>query len=133
MKNKRMNYIKFWTLFNKLPGAGEELKESLVLEYTGGRTSSLREMKIQEYQSLVQRLETLNRGNASKEYEALRKERSYTLHLMQKMGINTTRWTEVDRYLLDPRISGKTFRELTASELQQVRVRLHAINRKNNI
>lgn len=130
-----MNYARFWALFNKLPQANEGLKESLVLEFTSNRTSSLREMKKAEYYSLIVKLEDLNKSSISsnRRYELLRKERSNTLHLMQKMGVNTSEWGAVDRYLLDPRISGKRFRDLTTDELQEVRLRLHAINRKNNI
>ena len=44
------NYARFYILLNRLPTEDKgELKASLVSQYTGGRTESLREMTVNEY------------------------------------------------------------------------------------
>ena len=46
---KARNYARFYTLLNRLPTTDrDELKATLVSQYTGGRTESLREMTTKE-------------------------------------------------------------------------------------
>lgn len=54
------------------------------------------------------------------------------LHLMQRLGIDTTDWNRVDAYCLHPRLAGKEFRKLTADELETLAIKLRIILRKEN-
>ena len=50
---KARNYARFYTLLNRLPTTDrDELKATLVSQYTGGRTESLREMTTKEYDAM---------------------------------------------------------------------------------
>ena len=52
--NKPENYSAFYSLLNRLPTSDREaLKESIVSQYTDGRTTSLREMTLKEYSAAV--------------------------------------------------------------------------------
>ena len=62
--------------------------------------------------------------------EKLRKERSATLHLMQRMGVDTSDWERVNTLCRDPRIAGKDFRRIADDEHPGLRARLRAIGRK---
>ena len=51
------NYARFYILLNRLPTEDkDELKASLVSQYTGGRTESLREMTVNEYDAMCETL-----------------------------------------------------------------------------
>lgn len=104
---------------------GEDFKRQIVRQYTNGRTDSLREMTRLEYDRCCDALEGHSRYK-----ETLRKERSATLKLMQKAGIDTTDWNRVNRFCLDPRIAGKEFARITAEEHPQLRRKLRAIDSK---
>lgn len=49
-----MNYARFYTLLKKMPCAD---KETLVEQYTNGRTVHLREMSVKEYNSMCRQME----------------------------------------------------------------------------
>ena len=52
--NKPENYAVFYSLLNRLPTSDRDaLKESIVSQYTDGRTTSLREMTLKEYSAAV--------------------------------------------------------------------------------
>ena len=101
-----MNYSRFYSLFAKLPkyGDDDDQKAQLVSEISQGRTTSLRELSQQEYNSLCYLLEERMgiRDN-------LRRRRSALLRQMQQMGIKTHDWQAVDAFCLQPRIAGKPF------------------------
>lgn len=128
MANER-NYARFYTLLKKLPGAD---KETLVEQYTNGRTTSLRETTRQEYDRMCRDME---RETGYDEFvEGIRRQlrcrRSEVLKLMQQLGIDTTDWTRVDNFCLHPRIAGKPFRQINIEELEALSVKLRAIKRK---
>lgn len=55
---KARNYARFYVLLNRLPTVDkDELKASLVSQYTGGRTESLREMTEKEYDAMCDELQ----------------------------------------------------------------------------
>ena len=98
------NYARFYTLLKKMPGAD---KETLVEQYTNGRTTSLRETTRQEYDRMCRDME---RETGYDEFvegirRQLRRRRSEVLKLMQQLGIDTTDWNRVDRFCSDTRIS----------------------------
>lgn len=128
-----MNYARFYTLLNEIPTSDRDaLKRNLVMQYTGGRTDSLREMEPQEYEGLCRQLERCSRSAAVRreQREQLRRKRSEVLHLMQRMGVNTACWDTVNAFCRQPRIAGKEFRDLDIEELDETKRRLWAMMRK---
>ncbi len=123
------NYGKFYMLLKRLPGAD---KEALVQEFTNGRTTSLREMKNEEYEQMCRKLEEVAGWDESRAAHraALRKARSGVLRQMQLWGVETTNWERVDQFCSDKRIAGKYFRYLSIEELNALNVKLRAMNRK---
>lgn len=113
------NYAEFYALLNKLPGATSGLKEDLVMQFTKGRTTSLREMKAAEYKAMCASLRsTVGKGMDERVFtEEIKRRRSAALNRMQKIGIDTTNWANVDNFCMNPRISGKRFAKLTLEEL----------------
>lgn len=127
MKQQVSNFGRFYTAIREMNPIGDrdDVKRSIVLQYTDGRTESLREMTRAEYDRCCADLE---RGTGGR--EKLRKERSATLHLMQRMGVDTSDWERVNALCRDPRIAGKDFRRIADDEHPELRARLRAIARK---
>lgn len=128
------NYARFYVLLNRMPAPDkEELKASLVSQYTGGRTESIREMTVKEYDAMCDALQQADAGYRAREIARteLRRKRSSVLHQLQLLGIDTTDWDRVNAYCQHPRIAGKEFRKLTADELEQLNIKLRIIQRKD--
>ena len=89
-------------------------------------------MTDREYDALCDELQRQDANRRARElYRAeLRRRRSTALHLMQKLGIDTTDWNRVDAYCQHPRLAGKEFRKLTADELDNLAIKLRIILRK---
>ena len=130
MAQEVTNFARFYTALKALDPIGDrdEVKKSLVWQYTNGRTDSLREMTKAEYDRCCSDLE---RKVGSK--DELRKERSKTLKIMQQMGVDTTDWNRVNLLCRDARIIGKDFYHITAEEHQELRRKLRGIERKGGI
>lgn len=98
------NYARFYTLLKKLPGAD---KETLVEQYTNGRTVHLHRTTMQEYNKMCNDMEQVAGYDERmhRMHEALRKARSGALHQMQLYGIDTADWTRVNAFCRDPRIA----------------------------
>ena len=116
------NYAALYALLKQMSGVD---KESLVLQWTGGRTSSLREMTTLEYNTMIRELRS-----QVEDLDAKRRARSAVLRQMQLYGIDTTNWEVVDRFCQSPKIAGKRFNRLTLSELQTLRRKLLSIRGK---
>ena len=126
------NYARFYTLLKKLSGAD---KETLVEQYTNGRTTSLRETTRQEYDRMCRDME---RETGYDEFvegirRQLRRKRSEVLKLMQQLGVDTTDWNRVNAFCEDARIAGKLFRKISINELEELAVKLRAIKRKGGL
>ena len=126
------NYARFYTLLKLLPGAD---KETLVAQYTDGRTTSLRETTRQEYDRMCRDME---RETGYDEFvegirRQLRRRRSEVLKLMQQLGIDTTNWNRVNAFCEDARIAGKAFRHISIDELEALAVKLRTIARKGGL
>lgn len=123
------NYTRFYALLGKLPGAD---KETLVYQFTNGRTSHLHLMAENEYRSMCNEMERV--AGYDERREAWRKEmkrkRSAVLHQMQLLGVDTADWGKVDAFCQNKRIAGKVFRELDGEELDAMLVKLRIIRRK---
>ena len=104
------NYAAIYVLLKQMPGVS---KEELVLQWTNGRTSSLKEMSDHEYSLMIRQLR-----EQVESLEEKKKARSAALKQIQLYGIDTTDWDAVDRFCGNPRIVGKPFRYLTIRELK---------------
>lgn len=128
---KKGVYTQFWALLSLLPCENrDDLKEQLVMQYTGGRTASLRDMKVDEYKQMIRAMENETDRNARKSPEnpaILKKKRSAVLHQMDILGVDTSDWEAVDRFCLQKRITGKRFCRLDSGELDAFYRRLKAI------
>lgn len=118
----RTNYAAFYALLKSMPGAS---KEDLVLQWTNGRTASLKEMSEREYSLMIRQLR-----QQVENLEEKKKARSAVLKQFQLYGIDTTDWDAVDRFCASPRIAGKAFRYLTIPELKSLRVKMLSIRNK---
>lgn len=116
---KDRNYAAFYALLKKLPYAD---KASIVYEWTGGRTESLREMTDKEYHRMIAGL-----SNALNDQTKLKDARSKALHQLQLYGIDTTDWDVVNRFVRQPRIAGKVFYALRVVELVSLTRKMRAI------
>lgn len=121
-------YGRFFGLLSKLPIHDDGMKEQFVSQYTSGRTSSLKEMKPNEYDKMCDALEE-SLSNRS----LLRSKRSVTLRLMQRLGIDTTDWSRINAFCRDSRIAGKEFGRLNISELEALATKLRSIARHGGL
>lgn len=130
MKQQVTNFARFYTAIRALNPIGDrdDVKKSIVFQCTNGRTDSLREMTRAEYNKCCEDLER-NTGHK----DELRKERSATLKLMQKMGVDTTDWNRINLLCRDARIIGKDFYNITSDEHRELRRKLRGIERKGGI
>ena len=131
---KTRNYARFYVLLNRMPSTDrEELKAGLIRQFSDGRTDSLKELTDKEYTAMCDEMQRLIGGDKAREIyrEELRRKRSTVLHLMQKMGIDTSDWDRVNNYCLHPRIARKEFRKLTTDELDVLAIKLRMISRKD--
>ena len=130
MKQEVTNFARFYASFNRLPCAGdrEDFKKSVVLQYTWDRTDSLREMTRKEYNECCTALEKMTGYK-----DELKKKRSVCLRLMQRIGVDTKDWARVNNFCEHPRIAGKPFARITADELDELQVKLRAIERKGGL
>lgn len=121
------NFGRFYAAIQKLPNHGEleEVKRQMVYQYTGGRTESLKEMTRKEYIDLCIAIEEMIGKK-----EELKRRRSIALKLMQEIGVDTTDWAQINDFCKHPRISGKSFRQLTIDELMALTTKLRTIKRK---
>ncbi len=123
------NYARFYALLGKLPGAD---KETLVYQYTNGRTTYLHLMATNEYQSMCNEMERVAGYDERREAwrREMKRKRSAVLHQLQLLGVDTADWGKVDAYCQNKRIAGKVFRELDSEELDALLVKLRIIRRK---
>lgn len=130
MEQEVTNFARFYAVFNSLPFEGnrEELKRHIVRQYTMGRTESLREMTVAEYNTCCVGLERMGGGQREQKTK-----RSRCLKMMQQMGIDTTDWNRINAFCQDQRIAGKPFARLTNDELDALAVKLRSIQRKGGL
>mgnify|MGYP006916097145 CR=1 FL=1 len=130
------NYSRFYAIFNRLPYSGdrEELKKSVVLQYTWNRTEHLHEMTEREYNECCAGMEKVVPGGGTAGREQFIRERkkwrSSALHQLQLYGVDTTDWEKVNAFCKQARIAGKEFRELDCAELEALTKKMRAIIRK---
>lgn len=122
------NYRHFYALLTRMPYAD---KQTLVYQYTKGRTDHLSQMHPDEYRVMLRDMKrVVDDDEASRE---LKKRRSSVLKLMQQLGVDTTKGPCVDAFCLHPRIMGKRFCRISVDELEALTVKLRAIKRKGGL
>ncbi len=135
MSKRKRNYSRFYALAKEKGIDLEQHKETLVSQFTDGRTTSLREMTDAEYEDMCDCIQSgKQRGEGNEIYkERLRKARSAALNRMQRLGIDTADRTfaSVNKFCLNPRIAGKPFGLLSIEELEALVPKLEAILRKS--
>jgi hypothetical protein len=130
-KVKVRNFAQFFSLFYKMENPDEELKCELVGTFTGGRTTSLREMWMDEYEEMCKSMVASQYGQTWEVYIAeIKSLRSAVLTRLQGLGVSTVGFADVDNYCLDPRIAGKKFNQLSKEELKRLIRKLGAISGK---
>lgn len=131
MRAKR-NFSRFYAIARSQGIDLSQSKEALVLEFTDGRTSSLREMSDAEYNEMCDCLQYGHRtaSEPREDAERRRKARSAVLHRLQLLGVDTTDFAKVDAFCENPKIAGKAFRKITIPELEALIPKLEAICRK---
>lgn len=130
------NFSRFYGIFKFVSynGDKEELKKELVQEFTNGRTDSLKEIRLGEYNELCKCLEQkYSKPTADLYKQHLKKQRSNVLHQMQLMGIDISNWSKVNAFCENKRIAGKAFRELSVEDLEALYKKLRAIRRKDEM
>jgi len=133
LKGKIENFGRFYAAFKQIPlhCDANDLKVSLVRQFTNNRTSSLREMTPAEYRRLCICVESEIKHKV--DMTNLRAERSAVLHLMQKCGIDTSDWSAVNSFCQSQKIAGKRFSQLDEEELRKLYLRLRMILRKGGL
>lgn len=122
------NYRQFYALLSRMPYAD---KQTLVFQYTKGRTDHLGQMHPDEYRVMLRDMKRV--ADDEDTTRELKKRRSSVLKLMQQLGVDTTQWPCVDAFCLHPRIMGKRFFRISADELEALAVKLRAIKRKGGL
>lgn len=122
------NYRQFYALLARMPYAD---KQTLVFQYTKGRTDHLGQMHPNEYRVMLRDMKrVVDDEDTTRE---LKKRRSSVLKLMQQLGVDTTQWPCVDAFCLHPRIMGKLFCRISVDELEALAVKLRAIKHKGGL
>lgn len=121
---KPKNYSRFFAILKQL-GIPSHERDSIVWQYTDGKTARLSELSLWDYNRICIALEA-----KSDNVRELRQSRSSVLRQMQKMGVDTTNWGRVDALCVDARLVGKVFARLSVPELKNLLVKLRAIQRK---
>lgn len=116
------NYAAFYALLRQLEGI---TKEELVLQWTNGRTDSLRAMEVNEYNAMLRAMKSETTDEVAR-----KKARSAALKQLQRYGVDTSDWDAVDRFCSSPKIAGKKFSHLTIVELQALRRKLLSMQSK---
>lgn len=126
-KQQIKNFGRFYSAFHKLTihGEPEEAKRQFVLQYTAGRTDSLREMTWKEYGDMCNGVESMSGTR-----DELKRRRSIVLKLMQELEVDTTDWAQINDFCRHPRIAGKPFGQLSIEELVELATKLRSIKRK---
>lgn len=129
--NKIKDYGRFYALLKKHPAIE---KDEIVLQFTDGRTTHLREMKAAEYIEMCDTIEGKPRPTTAPDAQDLKRARSSVLLRIGRLGINTIdNWAEIDQFCLSPKIAGKRFCQLDVNELRDLVKKLESIQRHGGL
>ncbi|KAA6321295.1 hypothetical protein EZS27_029043 [termite gut metagenome] len=125
---EKRSYALFYALLKNLHGYE---KEDAVFDFTNRRTTHLSELSDKEYRGLCNYLQEIININADR-----RRAGSKVLNMLTQMGFRTTckeEWIEIDRFLLDNRIAGKRYRNLSTNELKALMPKLRSMKDKGYV
>ena len=138
-----MVHSEFYKLIKFSPGYQKKyealLKESLVNQYSGGKTESLTEFSMSDpkgYQRMIIEMRKMKPAKTDAEIKLdIRSKRSSVLKLITQLGIDTKDtasgdWDKVNSFLLQPKIAGKTLNRMNIEELEACIKKLRAIKAK---
>ncbi len=141
MSDKRKNnpHARFFALIGQMNGAD---KDELVWKYSHTLTTSLAEFydkRPADYQSMINDMQRIvdqtpyeAKGRTALIIEReLKKRRSAILIRLQKLGIDTTSWPAVNKFMRNPKIAGKTLGEMDSEEMDMLIPKLESILAKN--
>lgn len=110
------NFGRFYAI---LKGRPEINKDDIVMEFTDGRTTHLREMRAEEYIEMCSALDGSCPEAAPADDRELRRARSSVLLRLGRLGISTVdNWAGIDAFCLSPKIAGKKFAAMDVAELK---------------
>lgn len=136
MEQQVTNFARFYAVMNRMHFGSDDLREEFkkgcVRQFTGGRTESLRDVTMKEYNAMCEAMEAMTGYVREKYVSELKHSRSICLRLMQKIGVDTTDWNAVNRYCGSPKIAGKEFRQLSIEDLYALSLKLRMILKKQN-
>lgn len=138
--NNKNPYARFYGLLSQIPGAD---KNELVWQYSDMLTYSLAKFLKEKPRKYAQMIEDMQQKVDSISYDKdkekllqereIKKLRSAILVRLQKYGIDTSNWQEVNQFMLQPKISGKTLGEMNRDELYELIPKLESILKKSRI
>lgn len=142
-KEQKRNYKRLYFLVGKVRELdptieAEQFIRGWIWQETKERTYHKSELTGEEYDRICRDI-AKRYGLKDEYFEAverqrveleLKKRRSAVLKRLQKIGIDTTEWKNVNDYLRSPRIAGKALYELDAQELEALIPKLESILKK---
>lgn len=131
-------HSQFYALLASMPGAD---KEELVWEYSHKLTTSLAEFykkRPTQYKKMISDMQRTISQSAKPDDRTkliidreLKRRRSAILLRLQKMGIDTTNWSAVNKFMRNPKIAGKTLGEMDTEEMDMLIPKLESIMQKD--
>lgn len=126
-------FDRFFALLAKMPGAD---KEDLIWSASGMLTTSLREFHEKNpegYKRMLANMQVeVNKITIDNEQKIIIKSlRSSILTRLQKHGVDTTDWKRINKFLEQPRISGKRLYDMSIDEMRALIPKLESILAKD--
>lgn len=131
-------HSQFYALLASMPGAD---KEELVWEYSHKLTTSLAEFykkRPTQYKKMISDMQRTISQSAKPDDRTkliidreLKRRRSAILLRLQKIGIDTTNWSAVNKFMRNPKIAGKTLGEMDTEEMDMLIPKLESIMQKD--
>ncbi len=119
------NFGRFYAILRRRP---EIDKDDIVMEFTDGRTTHLRDMRADEYTEMCNALDGSCREAVPADDRELRRARSSVLLRLGRLGISTIdNWEEIDAFCLSPKIAGMKFAAMDVEELKTLVRKLESI------
>lgn len=139
IKKKHNPHARFYGLIAQMNGAD---KDELVWKYSHTLTTSLAEFyekRPADYQRMINDMQRIvdqtpyeAKGRTALIIEReLKKRRSAILIRLQKLGIDTTNWNTVNKFMRNPKIAGKTLGEMDSDEMDMLIPKLESILAKD--
>lgn len=139
IKKKHNPHARFYGLIAQMNGAD---KDELVWKYSHTLTTSLAEFyekRPADYQRMINDMQRIvdqtpyeAKGRTALIIEReIKQRRSAVLIRVQKLGIDTTNWNTVNKFMRNPKIAGKTLGELSADELDMLIPKLESMLAKD--